>query len=78
MFSHIALCVTIVTSVSPSCTSTDASNVSSSLFNLQARAFATAVTDAVISQEFNQNTSAIILCQNRTDASLFIDLNEII
>lgn len=42
----------MVTSVSPSCTSTDAKRVSSSLVSLQEMAFAIAVTDAVISQAF--------------------------
>ena len=52
IFSQIAFCVTIVTSVSPSCTSTDARSVSSSELSLAANIFATAVTADVISQEF--------------------------
>lgn len=51
-FSHSALCETMVTSVSPSWTSTDAKRASSSLVSLQEMAFAIAVTDAVISQAF--------------------------
>ena len=46
------LCVAIATSVSPSCTSTEASKVSWSLFNLQDIVLARAVTDAVRSQAF--------------------------
>ena len=62
IFSQIVRCVTIVTSVSPSCTNTDARRLSSSLLILQASVFATAVTAAISSQGFIENTPGIILC----------------
>ena len=51
-FSQRVLCNTMVAKVSPSCTNVEAKRLISSILNLHASAFASAVIDAVNSHEF--------------------------